>query len=512
MSTSARAWVILLWSLLAVGCAGGARAAATSGGGAAWRRLQTEHVDLITDLPEADALTAATGLERTREALLRAAWSKLSSTRQTARLRVVALASGLDFERYFGRDLDGFHTGLNGDTIVLWGTPKHWERRERVTDVSTTSTFRHELVHHLAAGIYGRQPRWFAEGLAQFLETISIRDDGTKAALGLPNFAASRRYRATRALGVNDALAWGRPLAGENEVEVSGLYGLSWMMIAWMFNTQRDAFDAYQAALARGEDPARAWAASFGSWKLEDMDKALYQYALHGDVTVYNVDLAPADVKPTVAPLGAADVHALRAQLALLAAGMKKGRDRAFDEEAEREIAEALALEPGHVAALRLSHESRHPLSDAETLARVREQTRRRPDDGEAWLFLGSRLRRAADAAEREDALRKAVTLLPSQATADNALAWFLVQSGRGEEALPLATRASLRAPWNPAILDTYAASLFAVGRCPDALLVQARAVENLPEPTKGSAPARPYLDALHRYRQACGQEATTVP
>jgi tetratricopeptide (TPR) repeat protein len=503
--------VLVLCGLLLTGCAGGAHSAPAAAP-VGWRRIQTEHIDLITDLSDARALDAALRLERTRAALLAAAWSKLPSTRQTARLRVLSLADGLEFERYFGRNVDGLHTSLGGDTILLWGTARNWERRRRLTDVSTTSTLRHEMVHHLAAGIYLRQPRWFSEGLAQFLETVTISEDGAKATLGLPNLDASSGYRSTRSLDVKDALAWRQTLIGDNERQTRGLYGLSWMMVTWMFNTQREAFGAFEEALARGEDPERAWAATFGKIPPEELDKTLYQYALHGNVTVFKLDLAPVDAHASSVPLDAADVHAVRAQLALVAAGMKAGRDHAFDEEAEREIAEALAIEPGHVASLRLSHATQHPLSAAETLARLREQTRRRPDDGEAWLFLGARLRGPTEAADREAALRKAVALLPDNATAYNDLAWHLVRTGRAEEALPLATKASLRAPWNSAVLDTYAACLFAVGRCPDALRLETRAVDNLSETIRDRPASRPFTEALLRYQTACGAEAAPAP
>ena len=496
--------VVVMCGLLIAGCAGGAPSASAPGEGAAWHRLQTEHVDLVTDVSAASAESAALALERTREALLRAAWSKLSTTRQTQRLHVVLLARGLDFERYFGRNVDGFHTSLGGDTIVIWGTPANWERRQRLTDVSTTSTFRHELVHHLAAGIYGRQPRWFAEGLADFLETMSIGADGTKAALGKPNLAASRAYRATRALGVKDALAWG-PKSTPNEVETRGLYGLSWMMVTWMFNTQRDAFDAYQRALARGEAPDRAWSASFGSWDLGDMDRAIYQYALHGDATVYDIDLAPVEAQATTAPLGAADVHALRAQLALIAATLKNGGDRAFEEEAGREIAEALAVEPGHVATLRLSHASPHPLSAAETLARVREQTQRRPDDGEAWLFLASRLRgrgrgsRSAPSALRQG--RGAAARQPDRVQRSR-LAPRAERARRGgapagDQGVP----ARAVEPRDPRHLRGDPVRRGALpGRAPP---VQARDVDNPVSRRRGTGRrARLYTDPLERYQQ----------
>lgn len=138
----------------------------------------------------------------------------------------------------------------------------------------------------------------------------------------------------------------------------------------------------------------------------------------------------------------------------------------------------------------------------ADALQRLREQVRVRPGDGEAWRLLASL---ESDPATQEAALRKAVALLPGNASAYSNLAWHLIQAGRAEEALPFATNAALRAPWDPEILDTYAACLFALGRCPDALRVQHRAVDNLPESDRNTRAAQNILAAVSRYEDACG-------
>ena len=485
---------VLVLVVILMGCAGRLRdePAAPAGDGG-WNRLRTDHFDLTTDLSANLALATATVLERTRAALLQAAWSRLGNARQTERVRVIVLASEWEFQRYFGRTVDGVYTRVGSATIVLGGTPSHWERRLKQTDVFATSTLRHEIAHHLAAGIYGRQPRWFSEGLAQFLETITIDDDGTRAIVGHPNLVALRRYYSVRSVGVKDALAWGRPDAAEDEAKVDGLYGLSWLMVHWMFNTQPEAFAAFQLALSRGDESA--WAHSFGTQSLDDVDRALHAYVQHGDYQVHPFLLPPLVAEATPVSLDAADVHALRGQLALVGANLDKAR-RDLAEEAEGEVGAALALEPGHVLALKLTRKS---IPITELLARLRKQTLARPDDGEAWLLMS----RLLPSTEREAALRKAVALLPGDSSAYNYLAWYLVGAGRSAEALPLATKAALLAPWDPGVLDTYAACLFALNRCADAARIEARAVEHLPEKMTPEG-RRDYTSKLARYRDSC--------
>lgn len=488
--------VTLLATLVLAGCAGHLRdeaAAPAGGGGGGWYRLRTDHFDLTTDLPGPIALSTATVLERTRAALLQAAWSRLGNARQTERVRVIVLANEWEFRRYFGRTVDGVYTRVGAATIVLGGTPSHWEHHIDQSAVFATSKLRHELVHHLAAGIYGRQPRWFSEGLAQFLETITVDDDGSRAVVGHPNLVALRDYYGVRSVGVKDALAWAQPDAAEDEGKVDGLYGLSWLMVHWMFNSQPEAFAAYQLALFRGDESA--WEHSFGTQSLDGIDRALHAYVQHGEYLVHTFSLPPLVAQATPVPLDAADVHALRGQLALVGASIDKAR-RDLPEEAEHELGTALALEPGHVLALKLTRRS---IARNELLARLRKQTLARPDDGEAWLLMS----RLLPSTEREAALRKALALLPGDSSAYNNLAWYLVGEGRSAEALPLATKAALLAPWDAGVLDTYAACLFALNRCADAARIEARAVDHLPEKMTPEG-RRDYTSKLALYRDSC--------
>jgi tetratricopeptide (TPR) repeat protein len=487
----------LLAVLILAGCAGHLDGQpAAPAGRPGWHRLRTDHFDLTTDLSADLALATATVLERTRAALLQAAWSRLGNARQTERVRVIVLANQWEFQRYFGPAVDGVYTRVGRATIVLGGTPSHWQHHVNRTDVFATSTLRHEIVHHLAAGIYGRQPRWFSEGLAQFLETIVVDDDGGQAIVGHPNLSALRSYYNVRSVSVKDALEWGQPDTAEDDAKVSGLYGLSWLMVHWMFNTRPEAFAAYQAALARGDDSA--WAHSFGAERLDDIDRALHAYVRHGEYLVHPVSLQPILATATPVPLDAADVHALRGQLALVGANLDKGR---YDlgRQAEHELGEALALEPGHVLALKLTRKS---IPTTELLTRLRKQTLTRPDDGEAWLLMA----RFLPSTERETALRKALAFLPGDSSAYNNLAWHLVESGRSAEALPFATKAALLAPWDSAVLDTYAACLFAINRCADAARIEARAIDHLPEKMTPEG-RRDYTTKLVRYRAACSAD-----
>jgi tetratricopeptide (TPR) repeat protein len=498
--------LLLIACIVCFTACAGAPASLREGSAGRWVRLQTEHFELSTDLAEAEARRAAEALEQTRAALLAAAWSKRIGSRATARASVVVLADGLDFERYVGPNYSGLFSDAPQPTIFLWGAPARWEKRQALGDETTSSVFRHELVHRLAAGIYGRQPRWFSEGLALFLESIVISEESGAAVFGRPNMAALRQYKAHRSVTVADALAWESD-AGKDERTIAGLYGMSWILVHWLYNTQPEPFARYQDRLAKGIDPDKAWAEIFGSVKLDDIDKALFQYSRHGEFKEFPVQLERTHVEPVTKPLTQADVHAIRAQLA--ATGALVRRSDALKAEALQEVDRALAIEPANVLALKLHLGLRGGASAKEIVGRLRAQVRARADDGEAWLLLGDLLaREGGDAAEREAALRKALALLPGNPAAYKGLASLLASTGRGEEALPLATKATLLAPWDAAALDIHAASLFAVGRCPDALRVQTRAVDLIPERARRSNRVAEYTAKLREYQRACGEGA----
>ena len=260
-------------------------AAAASAGPAqtGWTEAQTLHVTLKTDLRPDDARRAAVMVERTRAALLASAWPG-ATLLQPERIEVVVLSNHQEFQTYLGENTAGeFIEGAYPPTIFLYGGPEQWERRETLELEETTSILKHELSHHLAAFFYRRQPRWFAEGLAQFLETLRFSEDGKTATLGDINLHAVRSYNRWRTFTVADALAWGSTFNPEDQGSVMGIYGLSWLLVHWLYNTHPDEFARYQTLLVKGIDPDKAWKATFPRLVPSEVDTELNHYARYGE-------------------------------------------------------------------------------------------------------------------------------------------------------------------------------------------------------------------------------------
>ncbi|ACL67063.1 conserved hypothetical protein [Anaeromyxobacter dehalogenans 2CP-1] len=199
-------------------------------------------------------------------------------------------------------------------------------------------------------------------------------------------------------------------------------------------------------------------------------------------------------------PMSAAEAHTIRLSLPWIERGEKPDPARL-----KAEIEEALAHDPGHVAALERMAEDR--AGDALSLAE--RATAAHPEDARAWRFLA---RSTSDGERRIAALRKAVETDGASAEAANELAWTLLEAGRSGEALPLARRAVATEPWNAGIIDTLAGVLEDLGQCPEALALQRRAVDVLPEGVSPAARAA-LVERRSRLEAACGRpQPATAP
>ncbi len=470
-----------------------------------WREIQAPHVVLRTDLGSGAAREAALAAERFRAEIIAAAWPR-ATLPAGDRIEMTVFSNGLDFEHHFGRNLAGVFFHEVPPFAVMYGTPEKWEHRASLATPETTSILRHELVHHLAASVYRRQPRWFAEGLAQFLETVRPGEDGKTVVVGAVNLEAIRKYNSFRSLRVADALAWSGKLDAMPEATVHGLYGLSWVMVHWLYNAHPAQFDQLQGLLAKGIDPDKAWKVILPGLNTPDVDDALNQYVKHGNYSEFLAPFTQPATPMKEAALTEADVHAERARVAMAAARSTSDRP-AHEEEAHRELAAALKLEPANASALLLQARGA-PAAERATLAR--RITEAHPDDGRGWVALGQALvSTPAAAAEREAAFRKAIALRPDDPTPLNDLAWLYAGQGKAAEAAPLISKAIQLAPYDPSMLDTLAAVQAQLGRCSEAVASQARAIDALPDGVP--AAVRRDLEArLEQYRTRCSAVGAT--
>jgi hypothetical protein len=139
------------------------------------------------------------------------------------------------------------------------------------------------MAHQLSAEIWPRQPLWFAEGLANFLEPVFYADDEKNVVLGGVNFDALREYKGVRTVGIADALAWKAGLATLAQREAAGLYGFSWLFVHWLYNTHTKELTRYLEELERGSAPDVAFETAMKTIDLTTVDQDLFEYQKHGE-------------------------------------------------------------------------------------------------------------------------------------------------------------------------------------------------------------------------------------
>jgi tetratricopeptide (TPR) repeat protein len=352
----------------------------------------------------------------------------------------------------------------------------------------------HELTHHVASYVFPRQPYWFAEGLAQFVEGVAKVDgQGRRWAGGDPAGA-----EAAGSIGLVDA---GSLVAGE----VSG-YLTSWILYRFLWNEHGKELSDYQRRLMDGEAPGDAWDAAFPQWSVATgKSRWLHKYVAHHQLAGRGVrwEVALPDVDSSFAkgPVSLGDVHA-----ALLPLRLAQLNPLVRERTRTQELEEAEGEDPGN------------PLVSAEVarlrggplLPALRAACALRPGDGRGWYLLGTE---TDDPREREEALRRAVERWPEGALARAALAAHLASSGHVREALPLANRAVDLAPWSPIAVGTLAGVAAALGQCPQALALQARAVESAESRRIGSSgsDAAQLRKGLAEMRKRCAAKAAPL-
>jgi tetratricopeptide (TPR) repeat protein len=470
-------------------CLGPRMARCPAEGGKPWVELESDHFVLQTDLTLEEARKGVEYLERTRSAMLAAAWPAALQL-EMPRLTVHVLADPSDFEHIFPRRVGGVFSRLGDEPfIVLAGPPDAWEERFTGLSDTTSSTVKHELAHYLSSYFLLRQPRWLAEGLAQFLETLQLSKDGRSAVLGQPHLHAVSAMKIILdgvdrgildTFSMQDVVNWSGSNQDDADWQLSGKYAGSWLLVHWMYNTRSPQFAKLQALLAQGDDPQHATHAVFPELYERSLNKTLLDYVQHGQYEELTVQVPLGALSFSERDLADAEVHTIRARLAVLAASMAEQGSKERMMLAVRELDEALRQDPTGVQALA------QKMADApekQRLSVARMAVEAHPDEAEAWLMLAQALGKAESArAERESAYKKALELAPKSVRAANELAWHYVTLKHYDEAWPLAQRASSLAPWDSSVLDTYAMAAAGLGRCADALLAEQRAIDLLQE------------------------------
>lgn len=454
----------LVGLLAASGCASGC----PTHGGPVWREVVSEHFVLRTPLSLDQARTMALDLERTLEALVRATYPRQEIPRQ--RIEVIAVDDLLDYFQG-GRALIAgwFSRSLLGEKLVL---TTQWQARRVMV---------HELAHYVSGVFMPRQPRWLAEGLASWLETLEVEPGS--AVIGQANGLRLRYLReGWSSLG---------EVLNDRALLTPGFYSAAWLIVDYLLNARGDDFLAFQRRLRQGRGSEAAFRESFPDLVANGaLAAALTRHAQAGvrrgrRVTFTSTVRASTQERvlaPTLAHVSTAwlYLHANRSD--------RHAQARVL---AERALADDPRSGDAHLLAVMTASD------EAGALEAARRAVAAVPDDWRLWALRGTR---EPEPTERREALARALVLQPDSALVHAALSSAELERGQLTPAEEHARRAVALDPRDPGAVLAYALVAFALRRCEDAGL----AAERLAELTIHAPPTPAQAARLADARKAC--------
>jgi hypothetical protein len=422
-----------------------------------WVEVETPHFTVDSDLPEMTARQDARDLEEMRASLIEAAWT---GAREPPRGRtdVVMFRTPGEFDRYSGRSeqVAGLAISRPGFRRLLAFSPGS---ENKIPLVVT-----HEMAHDLSQWFLPIQPTWFAEGMATYLEgtrydsATHMAIMGEASELRLKWLTGSRQFWPTADLfAAQDSI--------DLDPRVSALfYSSAWLFIYYLMNAEGDRFGQFQTRLAHLDHWQNAWEATFPDVTPEMLDQRLMGYLKEGGkLTTVAVPVALELPEPKVRALSSAEMHGALAWLA-----------RTDERElAEREVAEALRLDPNELRALVVRFYMLGDGADDVRSKLAKRAITAHPESADAWLLWA---RTQASGEARHSALETARKLEPEHPGVLTLLADELVRQGRAADALEFTRIALKRSPPTVDLVELHLEALIAHHQCRDAAWLEVNA------------------------------------
>jgi hypothetical protein len=428
--------------LAGLGCAG--LPPVPSKGGPRWLRLETEHFVLYSDQAPKLARTTITQFERWLSAYLQTGWQ--SEGKLALKLNVIVMDDRAEFEHLFGTLISGsFERSMLFEPLVVM---------PRTNRSENWATLKHEVTHYIAQQALIDQPVWLAEGLATYFET-AYEDPSGAFVLGAVPRARFRR------LGEQGRMSVRELFAARNSSEDPRVYESSWLLVHCLMSEHAAPFAKFQALIATGKSVDASWSEAFPALPLAQLDAVLDRYAARGVYVTYATKVQGVAPSVQTRALTDADVYAVRAVLYLTCQDCGEPKRP----EVDRNIALALAADPGHLRALALRANRTH---GAERLAVSRDLVRLHPSAWLSWVMLANAELDSVNGLASCDAEVpvRLVSLAPTQPYALGLAAQCELRSGREQNALDWSERAVRLRPASTSLLLQRAEILQALSRC----------------------------------------------
>ena len=301
-------------------------------GGPAWLELTSDHFVVWTDAGEAHARAFVTEIEHLQQVVAGTAFPGATSPVKSF---VIALRDDDEGSAYVPGDFSALASPPDGNLlkrpVIVLSSSSNFESTNRVET--------HELVHAISHALIRRQPRWFAEGMAKFYETIDL-----DAAHGTVDLGRAPESEHGAPIAMKHMIPL-RQLFACTELRCTdaSFYVTAWALFTYLTNTHAEQLATYEHVLAATGDSDRAWQEAFGTVSLDELDQDIRHWLFEGkhQVLHFNVQLVQPAIQ--VRTLGDADVYAVRAFMTFEFVG---NHDRV-----RRDLAAARAIDPNNALA-----------------------------------------------------------------------------------------------------------------------------------------------------------------
>jgi hypothetical protein len=416
-----------------------------------WLTVTTAHFEVFSQLDEANTAGLVQILERTRSALLAAAWP-LTTRLPASPVRVVAVWDLVSFGGARPGSFGGLATWSAG-IRELGRTNLIMIDLDSETPQEAGFTAAHELAHLILHLLEVDRPLWLDEGLASYFEAMVFETEhvtvGAVPASRMPALRTLTRVPMTR------LFEW--PVPAEDYESYSVFTKNSFLLIHYLMSEHHQRFRDFQRRLLEGVPWRSAWEQQFGPLDQLALDEQVTAYWQRRRWPTRDYPVSFAAERPVhTSLLPPADVHALRAILYQRTRGPASPDERRTRSLAE--VRRSLAIDPVG----RLSLEAGWPdFTPDEARSRARATWRARPDDWRAAVLAS-----AADPKAAVDILEATLRRRPRHSYLQGALALAYWGVQRHADARQLAREAAEREPGDPYLLGVYGQCLIAQGAC----------------------------------------------
>lgn len=489
-----------------------------SQGGAAWTEITSPHFTLYTDLEPDEGRAVLGQVEGIYTAFKDVAFP--SDVDPHDHIQVVIFAREKDYAELGPRMSSGYFRAqaMNEvEKVPIMVMPGGLTSEAKLT-------MQHELTHHFVSQTLGAMPPWLNEGLAQFYSTLRLEDG--KLILGDPlpdlSFKVGLGWRTVQrgqwqttlipigevpsvaALVKADRATFyqrsSNPTIDQSRAQTA-FYGGAWVLVHMLNNgpeEYRKRFNAFLDRVAHHVAVRDAWEGAFGDLDPARFESDFRSYLVRPETTLQATAYTPQSTEDPHGTWSMSD-----AQVHLLWARLRPWDDNQLSR-VKTDLDAALASEPAssEVHFLRgLFAGRQRKVEEAER--ELGQAVAARPEDPRYLLALASVTERGLPAsrvppepAKRLAALMDRLSKVAKTATEINFVAWYHAEMGRPDDGLALAERSIKADPTCWECLDTYALLLSEKGRFDDAVTVQQRAVDLMPEGVRMPQIA----ERLHKY------------